>query len=102
MAIFIPSIRPEDFNNSLGEKRVYEALRSLNDSYVVFYSLSWIGINENRTIGEADFVVLHPGMGILVIEVKSGEIEYKNGEWIQTNTRSRESKRIGYLRIILF
>lgn len=38
--------------------------------------------------------MLHPDMGILVIEVKSGEIEYKNGEWFQTNTRSRESKRI--------
>lgn len=94
MAVFIPGIKPEDFNNSYGEKRVYEALRALNDSYVVFYSLSWVGINENRTIGEADFVVLHPDMGILVIEVKSGEIEYKNGEWLQTNTRSRESKRI--------
>ena len=74
--------------------KVYEALRSLSDQYVVFYSLSWVGINENRTIGEADFVVLHPDKGVLVIEVKSGEIEYKNGEWIQTNTRSRIAKRI--------
>ena len=94
MAIFIPSIKPEDFNNSYGEMKVYEALRSLNDRYTVFYSLSWIGINESRTIGEADFVILHPDKGILVIEVKSGEIEYKNGEWIQTNTRSRVSQRI--------
>ena len=94
MAVFIPSLKPEDFNNSYGEKLVYEALRSLNDQYTVFYSLSWVGINDNRTIGEADFVVLHPDKGILVIEVKSGEIEYKCGEWIQTNTRSRISKRI--------
>lgn len=94
MAVFIPGLKPEDFNNSYGEKLVYEALRSLNDSYVIFYSLSWVGINENRTIGEADFVVLHPDMGILVIEVKSGEIEYKNGEWIQTNMRSRIAKKI--------
>ena len=94
MAVFIPSVKPEDFNNSYGEKAVYEALRSLSDRYTVFYSLSWVGINENRTIGEADFVILHPDKGVLVIEVKSGEIEYKNGEWIQTNTRTRESKRI--------
>lgn len=94
MAVFIPNIKPEDFNNSLGEMKVYEALRSLNDSYTVFYSMSWVGINEKRTIGEADFVILHPDKGVLVIEVKSGEIEYKNGEWIQTNTKSRESKRI--------
>lgn len=94
MAVFIPSIKPEDFNNSYGEMKVYEALRSLNDQYVVFYSLSWVGVNEKRTIGEADFVILHPDKGVLVIEVKSGEIEYKRGEWIQTNTRSRVAKRI--------
>ena len=94
MAVFIPSVKPEDFNNSYGEKKVYEALRSLNDRYTIFYSLGWIGINENRTIGEADFVILHPDKGVLVIEVKSGEIEYKDGEWIQTNTRTRVAKRI--------
>ena len=94
MAIFIPTIKPEDFNNSYGEMKVYEALRSLNDQYTVFYSLSWVGINEKRTIGEADFVIAHPAKGILVIEVKSGEIEYKGGDWIQTNTKSGQSKRI--------
>ncbi len=94
MATFIPSLKPEDFNNSYGEMKVYEALRSLSDQYVVFYSLSWVGINENRTIGEADFVVLHPCKGVLVIEVKSGEIEYKNGEWIQKNTHMKNAKRI--------
>ena len=94
MAVFIPSIKPEDFNNSYGEMKVYEALRSLNDKYAVFYSFSWVGVNEQRTIGEADFVILHPEKGLLVIEVKSGEIEYKNREWIQTNTRTRASKKI--------
>lgn len=94
MAVFIPSLKPEDFNNSYGEMKVYEALRSLDHQYVVFYSLNWVGVNENRTIGEADFVILHPDRGLLVIEVKSGEIEYKNGEWIQTNTKSRVAKRI--------
>lgn len=94
MAVFIPSVKPEDFNNSYGEMKVYEALRTLSDQYTVFYSLSWVGINEKRTVGEADFVIVHPAKGIFVIEVKSGEIEYKNGEWIQTNTKSGQSKRI--------
>lgn len=94
MAVFIPSVKPEDFNNSYGEMKVYEALRTLSDQYTVFYSLSWVGINEKRTVGEADFVIVHPAKGIFVIEVKSGEIEYKNGEWIRTNTKSGQSKRI--------
>ncbi len=94
MAVFIPSIKPEDFNNSYGEMKVYEALRTLNDQYTIFYSLSWVGVNDKRTVGEADFVVAHPAKGIFVIEVKSGEIEYKNGTWIQTNTKSGQAKRI--------
>lgn len=94
MAIFIPSIKPEDFNNSYGEMKVYEALRSLGDQYVVFYSMSWVGVNDKRSLGEADFVICHPELGILVVEVKSGEIGYQDGYWIQTNTKSRERKRI--------
>ena len=74
--------------------KVYESLKTLDDKYTVFYSLSWIGINDRRTIGEADFVVCHPDYGVLVIEVKSGQISYTNGEWIQTNTKSGVSKRI--------
>ena len=94
MAVFIPNVKPEDFNNSFGEMKVYESLRSLNDQYTVFYSLSWVGVNEHRTIGEADFVIAHPSKGILVIEVKSGGIEYKYGEWLQTNTKTGAQKRI--------
>ena len=68
MAIFIPNVKPEDFNNSYGEMKVYEALRSLNDQYTVFYSLSWVGVNDKRTVGEADFVIAHPDKGIFVMQ----------------------------------
>ena len=80
MAVFIPDVKPEDFNNSPGEKEVYEALKLLGKDYTVFYSLSWISIGNDRTIGEADFILFHPVHGIMVIEVKSGEIEYKGGD----------------------
>lgn len=93
MARFIPSAKPEDFNGSYGERRVYEALRSLDDRYVVFYSLSWVGIGE-RTLGEADFVVAHPDRGILSVEVKSGSIAYRDGTWLQTNTATGYTKEI--------
>ena len=93
MAIFIPDLKPDDFNNSLGEKDVYESFLTLNDSYTIFYSLQWVGIGE-RTIGEADFIVFHPEKGISVIEVKAGGIDYKNGRWIQTNTKTGKKKTI--------
>mgnify|MGYP000193509377 FL=1 len=94
MAVFIPDVKPEDFNNSPGEKEVYEALKLLGKDYTVFYSLSWISIGNDRTIGEADFILFHPVHGIMVIEVKSGEIEYKGGKWIQTNRNSGQKKEI--------
>ena len=94
MAIFIPDVKPEDFNNSYGEMKVYEALRSLGNQYTIFYSLSWVGVSDRRTVGEADFVVAHPDKGIFVIEVKSGEIGYRKGEWIQTNTKTGKQKSI--------
>lgn len=94
MAKFIPSVTPEDFNNSYGEKQVYEALRTLDDRHTVFYSLSWVSSSDRRTIGEADFVVAHPDRGIIVIEVKAGAISYKEGNWVQTNRATGESKTI--------
>lgn len=89
MAKFIPPV-PASFHGSWGEEQVFEAMRLLDDSYTIFHSYSWIGINE-RTQGEADFIIIHPDKGILVIEVKSGEIQYRDGQWIQTNTVTRES-----------
>lgn len=93
MARFIPDLKPEYFNDSIGEKEVYEAFLTLSDDYVVFYSLEWVGIKA-RTVGEADFLVLHPQKGISVIEVKAGGIEYKNGNWIQTNTKTGKKTQI--------
>lgn len=92
MARFIPTV-PDSFNGSKGEEDVFQALRLLDNGYTIFHSLRWVGIN-NRTQGEADFVIIHPARGIMVIEVKSGGIEYSNGKWIQTNTSTGYSKTI--------
>lgn len=93
MARFIPGVKPDDFNNSYGERKVYEALRTLDDRYVVFYSLSWVGVGD-RTLGEADFVIAHPERGILSVEVKSGGIAYRDGTWLQTNMATGYTKEI--------
>ena len=94
MAKFYPTII-NSFHSSEGEYLVYEALSKLNNEYVVFHSYRWLGeINQRRSEGEADFVVLHPQKGILSIEVKAGSIAYYNGNWIQTNRHTKESKII--------
>jgi hypothetical protein len=85
MPEFIPPL-PKDFHGSMGEKIVYDAFRSLPDDYVVFHSFAWTE-EENKSFhkqGEADFLIYDPNRGLLVIEVKSGEITIENEEWFQT------------------
>ena len=91
MAVFIPSI-PNNFNHSGGEESVFKSLRALNNDYTVFHSLSWVGAG-NRTLGEADFVITHPNKGVLIVEVKAGEIIF-NGAWYQRNFKTGIEKRI--------
>ena len=94
MAKFYPTII-NSFHSSEGERLVYEAFSKLNNEYVIFHSYRWLGeINQRRSEGEADFIVLHPKKGILSIEVKAGGISYCNGNWVQTNRYTKENKII--------
>jgi len=59
------------------ERLVYLAFRELPSGYVVMHSFPWLRprrdfANEPLAEGEADFVVLHPELGVLVVEVKGG------------------------------
>lgn len=75
MAQLIPTNKKTDeFNNSRGEQRLYEAFESLSDDVVVFHSLKWVRNKPNLRFGESDFVLLHKRYGILCIEVKEGRI----------------------------
>ncbi len=75
-----------------GEHAVFNALRDAEktDDWVVFHSLE-IAKHATQVQGEADFVVIAPGHGILVIEVKShesieadgeGRWRYGNRDWV--------------------
>lgn len=67
-----------------GEKEVYEALREeLPDNWVVFHNRE-IEYQDGRlhVHYEADFVVLIPYQGVLVIEVKDWPfVELRDGDW---------------------
>ena len=91
MAIFYPK-NPLYYNNSYGEKQVYEALHKLSNEYIIFYSTMWHNKNENGVNwGEADFTIFNKKKGILVVEVKSGSIAYKNKEWYQTRLDTKQT-----------
>jgi len=78
-------MRPPHFvdTNSVGEKILFDKFESLTgaDDWIVLHSLDIFG-DVNFGEGEADIVVLVPGRGMLVIEVKSHEhVEFKYGAW---------------------
>lgn len=70
------------------ECSVYEALSSLPDAFTIFYNVSWLGRSDaGAQDGEADFIVAHPDLGLLVLEVKGGGIAYdaRSNTWMTTN-----------------
>jgi len=93
MAVMWPRVLPEwvmqDPRRS-AEREVYRQLQLvLNEDWTVYYSRPWWGITPRggEIDGEADFVVVHPGLGVLFIEVKGGGIEYdsKSDTWFSTD-----------------
>ena len=61
------------------EKSVFQALkRTLADGeYAVFYSVPWWVKDSEGVLlreREADFVLIHPRHGLLLIEVKGGQL----------------------------
>lgn len=68
---------------SPGERKLFTYLREspITVNWLVFHSLH-IARHISKTKGEADFLVLIPSVGIVVIEVKSHqEIRVKQGSW---------------------
>ncbi len=64
------------------EVRTWEALDTLDDDFACFWSVRWQSRDPRAAArdGEADFVVAHPRMGLLVLEVKGGRIG-RDGDW---------------------
>ncbi len=62
-----------------GEHAVFNALQAAPPDWVVFHSLE-IAHHVSQVQGEADFVVVAPGHGVLVVEVKSHESIEADGE----------------------
>ncbi|MEW4529182.1 NERD domain-containing protein [Maioricimonas sp. JC845] len=77
MARMIPSIWPHETLSS-AERRLYNALEEqLDDDFTVIHSLPWLDATRRMLQqGECDFLVLHPEYGLLVLEAKSGGVNY--------------------------
>jgi Nuclease-related domain/AAA domain len=68
------------------ELRVLDALRNLTDEWLVFHSVAWQSLRGRRQgDGEADLILLHRQIGLLVLEVKGGGIHVTAGNWTSTD-----------------
>ncbi len=95
MAHMYPPKLPESIRSEprrAAECLLFDAFeRLLDDDYRVFYSVAWLGKGNGGVAkqGEADFCLLHPRMGIVVLEVKGGEIirDGSTGEWVSIDRK---------------
>jgi hypothetical protein len=94
MARFVPDVSPGDIIHD-SERIVYEALRGLPNGFVVLHSFPWLRptrdlVGEPLREGEADFVILHPERGLLVLEVKGGKPEFVERRWSRGGKELRD------------
>src|SRR5436309_868985 len=95
MARMYPQALP-DMVESNAERLLYEVMRQqLSDDFVVMHSVKWLMRNRDRfdQDGEIDFLVVHPQLGLLIIEVKGGRIRVdgSSGIWYTKDRFDRES-----------
>lgn len=75
-----------DLPKQKSEKDVALSLKRLPDDFLVLHHVVWQSRrNKKEGDGEADFIVIHPQRGIVVIEVKGGDIDVINGRWQSTD-----------------
>ncbi len=92
---------PPTIDNSIaklhGESIVFNKFKRLelneNQDFIVIHSLD-LPQHVTQKRGEADFIVIAPGRGIFIIEVKGGRIEYKDGvfHYEKRGHKTRQSK----------
>jgi len=102
-------LRPD--TKSPAERKLYQALAAgLPNDFYVFHSVSWQvpDVRRGATDGEADFIVAHAQLGVLVIEVKGGQIRYpvRTGQWysgefpIQDPFEQAKTNKYSLLRLL--
>lgn len=89
MARLIPKVEIEDISVKPERDVARFLVELLPDDCIIYHSYPWLRTDRNdkgnTTIkeGETDFVVIIPSHGMLVLEVKGGEIEFdsENRQW---------------------
>lgn len=80
--MFPPRIAPDV--KSSAEIRLYNLFKNqLSDRFLVFHQVCWQNSSlKNGSIdGEADFIIVHADLGILLLEAKGGKIQVDGDRW---------------------
>jgi len=97
MAIMHPENLTEAFSGYHvdSERVVYDKLsRELRDQYHVFHDFMWDdpSLEDSKTAGQIDFVIVQPERGFVTLEVKGGRCNY-NPEYRSWNSLDREGAK---------
>jgi len=97
MATIIPDLSETQLSEipSKAEVKVYRALRdALPSEFVVLFQVGWILRKEDDQAkdGETDFLVCHPDLGFLCVEVKGGGVAFdaQSGEWCSVDRHNQK------------
>ncbi len=73
------------------EITVFEEIKKqFDDQWLIFHSFDYVSrdMHKLRWDGEIDFLFHHPDLGILILEVKGGQISYRDGIWYQNGHKT--------------
>ena len=97
MATMIPELSDAQLADlpSQAEAKVYRAFRDgLPADFVVFFQVGWILRREEEQAkdGETDFLVCHPDLGYLCVEVKGGGVGFDShsGDWFSVDRHQKK------------
>ncbi len=97
MATMIPELSEAQLTDlpSQAEAKVYRAFRDgLPADFVVFFQVGWILRREEEQAkdGETDFLVCHPDLGYLCVEVKGGGVGFDShsGDWFSVDRHQQK------------
>lgn len=85
MAVMILEI-PNPFQPGSLEDVMFEALKSLPDSCMVFHSFRLTDVKDGiLKESETDFIIFDRERGILCLEAKAGAVSFRDGRWMYGN-----------------
>lgn len=80
------SLLTHEIAGQRAEAKVLNSLRTLPPPWKVYPSVEWRLLGySGESVGEADVVIFHPGLGIAIFEIKAGAVEVRDGQWFYSS-----------------